>query len=57
VIGTPNLSVQKAYVDKPYADIRPGTAAQVDDDGAWTPSSSKLHFSFIPRLCTEYPIA
>ena len=50
-----NLSTQKAYVDNLRLDIMPGTAAQVTDDGAWTPSSSKLHFSFTAPACAgEY---
>lgn len=52
------LSVQKAYVDDFIGQAKPTTVAAVTDDGAWTPSLSKLHFSFDPAACAgEYQYA
>jgi hypothetical protein len=53
-----NLTTQKAYIDNLRFEPRPGTVAAVIDDGAWSPSTSKLHFSFdsVP-LTYEYRYA
>ncbi|MDO8587468.1 MAG: hypothetical protein Q7T82_10545, partial [Armatimonadota bacterium] len=53
-----NLNPQKAYLDNLKLDIRPGTVAEVRDDGEWIPSLSKLHFTFDPIPCAaEYRYA
>jgi hypothetical protein len=53
-----SLSVQKAYIDNLSGQSKPTTVAAVTDDGAWTPSLSKLHFSFDPAACAgEYQYA
>lgn len=41
-----NLNPQKAYVDNVRVEPRPGQVASVTDDGAWSPSAQKLHFTF-----------
>ncbi|MDO8586580.1 MAG: hypothetical protein Q7T82_06025 [Armatimonadota bacterium] len=42
----PNLNPQKAYVDNVRVQPTTGVVAVVRDDGAYTPSLSKLHFDF-----------
>lgn len=41
-----NLSPQKCYIDNLRVEPKPGQVASVSDDGGWSPSLSKLHFSF-----------
>jgi hypothetical protein len=52
------LTTQKAYIDNLRLEAKPGTVTAVNDDGAWTPSLAKLHFSFdsVPGT-TEYRYA
>jgi hypothetical protein len=46
------------YASGALAAAELGQVAQVEDDGAWTPSLSKLHFSFDPVACAgEYHYA
>lgn len=40
------LTTQQAFFDNIMLDVRPGAVASVTDDGVWTPSQSRLHFSF-----------
>jgi hypothetical protein len=50
-----NLSQQKMYIDSVRVEPKPGQVAVVWDDGAWSPSPSKIHFSFEPVAGTpEY---
>lgn len=53
-----SLTTQKAYIDNLRLEAKPGSVSSVVDDGAWTPSLSKLHFSFdsVPGT-TEYRYA
>jgi hypothetical protein len=52
------LTVQKLYADNLNVDIRPSQIASVTDDGAWSPSASRLHFVFDPIPCaSEYRYA
>jgi hypothetical protein len=48
-----NLTTQKAYLDNMILAPKLGTVTQVRDDGAWSPSLSKLHFSFDPVTYTS----
>lgn len=48
-----NLSTQKAYLDNILLSPKLGAVADVRDDGAWTPSLSKLHFSYDPVVYTS----
>lgn len=53
-----SLSVQRFYLDNLLGENKPGQTTQVRDDGSWTPSLSKLHFSFDPVGCAgEYRYA
>ena len=53
-----NLNPQKAYIDNLRLEPKPGQVASVTDDGGWSPSLSKLHFTFpaVPGT-TEYQYA
>jgi hypothetical protein len=53
-----NLTTQKAYIDNLRLEAKPGAVTVLNDDGAWSPSLSKLHFSFdsVPGT-TEYRYA
>ncbi|MDO8588392.1 MAG: PKD domain-containing protein [Armatimonadota bacterium] len=48
---TTSLDPQQMYVDNLKLERRPGSPAEVRDDGNYTPGLSKLHFSFDPVAC------
>jgi hypothetical protein len=46
------------FLDGLLGEAKPTTVSSVTDDGAWTPSLTKLHFSFDPAACAgEYRYA
>ncbi|MDO8588391.1 MAG: PKD domain-containing protein [Armatimonadota bacterium] len=45
------VNPQQVYIDNLKLEPRPNTPSAVRDDGAYTPSLSKLHFSFDPVIC------
>ncbi|MDO8587870.1 MAG: NBR1-Ig-like domain-containing protein [Armatimonadota bacterium] len=56
--GNANLSPRKAYIDNLRFEPKPGVVSEVRDDGGWSPSLDKLHFSFDPVLYSaEYKYA
>jgi hypothetical protein len=53
-----NLNPQKMYVDNLLGEAKPTVVDAVNDDGTWTPSVTKLHFSFDAADCAgEYRYA